>query len=290
MKKLALNLPPIWPSPSDGRRLMIALSSERIPRYRKFDRSSHGYYTMVAPRILIGEDGDKVSEHVGQVIQELLSKKSGQIVIGLSGGSLPKFFVKGVQNLKDLSWSRVKFIFCDERLVPFDHADSTFKIYEETLIGKIEGVSKDNFVLIDPALPVDECAKDYQKKLLALESEDAAAAGGFLPKYDILLLGMGPDGHTCSLFPGHALLDEKSLIVAPISDSPKPPAERVTLTLPVLNNAKACVFVSTGDGKKELIHKIVDKGQDFPAGRVKPTQGELIWILDAPAASMLAKK
>lgn len=247
---------------------------------------------MSVPRILIGEDGDKVSQHVGQVIEELIKKSGdGQIIIGLSGGSLPKFFIKGIQNIKNLNWARVKFIFCDERLVPFDDGDSTFKIYKDTFIGKIDGVSEDNFVVIDPALSVADCAIDYQKKLLALESDQASAsAPGFLPRYDILLLGMGPDGHTCSLFPGHPLLEEKSLIVAPISDSPKPPPERVTLTVPVLNNAKACVFVSTGEGKKELIEKILEKGEDFPAGRVKPTNGELIWILDAPAASLLTKK
>ena len=99
---------------------------------------------------------------------------------------------------------------------------------------------------------------------------------------------MGPDGHTCSLFPGHALLDEKEKIVAPIKDSPKPPPERVTLTLPVLNAAKAVAFVSTGDGKKDMIKNILkDKNEAFPAARVCPSKGDLFWILDKPAAANL---
>ena len=103
-----------------------------------------------------------------------------------------------------------------------------------------------------------------------------------------MLLGMGPDGHTCSLFPGHDLLNEKEKLVAAIKDSPKPPPERITLTLPVLNNAKSVAFVSTGEGKKEMIKNILkDQNETFPATRVNPKDGELFWIIDKPAASML---
>ena len=92
----------------------------------------------------------------------------------------------------------------------------------------------------------------------------------------------------CSLFPGHDLLNEKEKIVAPIKDSPKPPLERVTLTLPVLNSAKAVAFVSTGDGKKEMIKNVLkDNNQAFPASRVCPLKGDLFWIVDKPAAAHL---
>lgn len=74
-----------------------------------------------------------------------------------------------------------------------------------------------------------------------------------MPEFDLLLLGMGPDGHTCSLFPDHSLLKEESLLIAPISDSPKPPPERVTMTLPLINNAKAIIFPISGKAKAELI-------------------------------------
>lgn len=96
---------------------------------------------------------------------------------------------------------------------------------------------------------------------------------------------MGPDGHTCSLFPGHKLLDETKLIVAPISDSPKPPPCRVTLTYPVLNNAKSVGIVATGEGKKSILKEILEDGVDYPIGRVKAK--EVVWFMDQAAASLL---
>ena len=235
-------------------------------------------------KILIGADAAEVSGHLKTILASTLDK-GDKVKIGLSGGSLPKFFSAAALELKNANWANVTFIFCDERLVPFDNADSTFKLYKDALIGKLPGVKEDNFVVIDPSLDADAAAKDYAKKLLALEKDKSIQ----LPRYDLLLLGMGPDGHTCSLFPGHPLLDEKDLIVAPITDSPKPPPSRVTLTYPVLNNAKAAVFVSTGDGKKEILEEILEQGKDYPAGRVKPTDGDLVWILDQAAAAKLQK-
>lgn len=107
------------------------------------------------------------------------------------------------------------------------------------------------------------------------------------PQFDLLLLGMGPDGHTCSLFPGHDLLDEKNVLIAPISDSPKPPPSRVTMTYPVINHAKCCIFAMAGAGKAEMVKRVLVDKEDLPAGRVAPVSGELFWIVDAAAGSHL---
>lgn len=93
----------------------------------------------------------------------------------------------------------------------------------------------------------EEAARDYIQKMAVHFPPDE------LPRFHLLLLGMGPDGHTCSLFPGHRLLDETSVWVAPITDSPKPPPSRITLTFPVLNNAECCAFAMTGQSKAEMV-------------------------------------
>ena len=134
-----------------------------------------------------------------------------------------------------------------------------------------------------------------------------------VPRFDVLLLGLGPDGHTCSLFPGHKLLNETSLWVCPINDSPKPPLCRITLTLPVINNARKCIFAAVGSSKAEVVkvlfywrfgerfrspsvfspplfnisQRILQDRESLPAARVQPQNGELFWILDEDAAEFL---
>uniref|UniRef100_A0A8D0GN95 6-phosphogluconolactonase n=2 Tax=Sphenodon punctatus TaxID=8508 RepID=A0A8D0GN95_SPHPU len=144
-------------------------------------------------------------------------------------------------------------------------------------------IPEDQIVVINPSLPVEEAAADYAVKLKeAFQGED-------MPVFDLLILGVGPDGHTCSLFPDHALLQEREKIVAPLSDSPKPPPERITLTLPVLNAARTVVFVATGESKASVIKRILEGHEQnpLPAARVQPHTGKLYWFLDEPAAKEL---
>ena len=241
---------------------------------------------MAEPKIITSADGDEVAKDLCTVMETAFTETSSKsFIVGLSGGSLPKFFLAAAKQTSKIKWENVKFIFCDERLVPFDDKESTFGLFKEKVIGEVEGICEENFVIVNTALPPEAAAADYAKKLEALGCEKSSS--GF-PIIDLLLLGMGPDGHTCSLFPGHSLLDEGSKIVAHITDSPKPPPERVTLTYPVLNSAKNAVFVSTGDGKKDVIERILKHSdRTYPAARVAPKDGNLIWILDVPAASKL---
>ncbi|KAJ8299988.1 hypothetical protein KUTeg_021507 [Tegillarca granosa] len=180
-------------------------------------------------------------------------------------------------------WSKWRVFFCDERHVPYDDKDCTYTLYKNKLIDEHGVLSLDNIYPINPNVTVEQAAVEYTEKIRTV------FPGSGLPRFDVLLLGMGPDGHTCSLFPGHPLLQEKDKIIAPISDSPKPPPSRVTMTLPVVNNSKCAIFASCGSGKADVVERILEGNESdpLPAARVRPTDGELIWILDKAAASKL---
>ncbi|XP_076031526.1 6-phosphogluconolactonase [Oratosquilla oratoria] len=231
----------------------------------------------------------KVVKNEGEVASELCTlveklandaiAARGTFTIGLSGGSLVKFLCNGLPKIKT-SWDKWLLFFCDERLVPFDSPDSTVNLYLEGLVGTTP-LLRDQFVAIDPKLSVEAAARDYSDKMRQ-HFVDCK-----WPNVDLLLLGMGPDGHTASLFPGHKLLAEDGLWIAPISDSPKPPPCRITMTLPVINAARCCVFAMAGQGKAEMVKRVLGNEEQLPAAMVKPYRGELIWILDEAAASKL---
>ncbi|KAM4747211.1 6-phosphogluconolactonase isoform 1-T2 [Rhinophrynus dorsalis] len=202
--------------------------------------------------------------------------------LGLSGGSLIQLLSRELPKTAGLNTDGWKVAFCDERLVPFTDPESTYGEYKRHFV-PIGILSDSQFVTIDPSLPVEEAAADYTNKLKEL------FPGNDFPAFDLLILGIGPDGHTASLFPGHPLLEVTDKIVAPISDSPKPPPQRVTLTLPVINAAKTVVFVVTGEGKAAVLKRILqgEESDPLPAARVSPVHGKLLWFLDEPAAREL---
>ncbi|KAI4491280.1 hypothetical protein M0802_010213 [Mischocyttarus mexicanus] len=199
--------------------------------------------------------------------------------IGLSGGSYVNILVETLPKVST-DWSKWRFFFCDERVVPFESAESTYGSYKTSLIGVVP-ITEDQFIKIDPELSAEEAARDYIKKMSVYFPPDS------LPKFDVLLLGLGPDGHTCSLFPNHKLLDETILWVCPVNDSPKPPLSRITFTFPVINNARTCIFTVLGDSKAKVVKKILEDNENLPAARVEPTNGFLHWILDEEAAKLL---
>ncbi|KAL3661700.1 hypothetical protein V7S43_013458 [Phytophthora oleae] len=231
---------------------------------------------------------DEVGASVGQTIFDL-SKQAiathGRFTVALSGGSLPKILNKGLQAIKgDVDFSKWFVYFADERCVPLDHDDSNYKACKAALFDFIP-VPASQIYTIDASLTPEAMAVDYTKKLAEVWGSDV------LPRFDLILLGMGPDGHTCSLFPGHPLLEEKTLFVASIEDSPKPPPQRITLTYPVVNNAANVAFVATGAGKAELIPHMVGiekRTPPLPAANVKPTDGVVYWFIDEDAAAKLS--
>mmetsp|Transcript_3663 Transcript_3663/g.6569 ORF Transcript_3663/g.6569 Transcript_3663/m.6569 type:complete len:327 (-) Transcript_3663:157-1137(-) len=255
--------------------------------------------TMAALKIDISKDIPELATKIADYIATWSAKsiqERGAFNIALSGGSLPKTIATELVNpnnkYKDsIQWAKWNVFFADERIVPWDHDDSNYKLAKDTFLKYVPVDENRVFKINEQCLkdPVG-CAKDYESQLVGSKVTGSGFMqdGGKKMVFDMILLGMGPDGHCASLFPGHKLLNETSRFVADITDSPKPPPCRVTLTYPVINDARSVAFVVTGDNKKEMIKRILkDKDASIPSQRVQPTKGELIWYIDTPAAVLL---
>lgn len=213
--------------------------------------------------------------------------------VAVSGGSLPKVLAQALLNGTDgkVQFGKWEIFYADERAVPLDHEDSNHRLVKQELLDKIPselGTPKvypiDTKYLDD----VQELADQYEQTLVSVF---AARDSVRLPLFDLLLLGCGPDGHTCSLFPGSDLLRETEAWVLPISDSPKPPPKRITLSLPVAQHGLRVAFVATGAGKKDVLRQIfdTDEGQQLPCGLVNLKGGDRVsWFVDYPAIEGVA--
>jgi 6-phosphogluconolactonase len=229
-------------------------------------------------RLTVGEVPARVANRVSDLASAALAAR-GEFTVALSGGSLPKQLAEGLDadKIALAQPERWTVFLADERKVPLDHPDSNYRVIREIM----PFLNPERIIPIDPSLAVTNCAADYASKVV----EGLYKSGGI---FDLVLLGLGPDGHTASLFPGHALLGEDVLDVAAITDSPKPPSERVTLTLPVINASRAVVFVCTGAGKADAIKDIFNNPQScLPGAKVMPASGELDWYVDSAAAGMI---
>lgn len=238
----------------------------------------------------VGGDKSEVSCAVAQYILEKYNQavaKTGRFTVAFSGGSLPAIVADGIMNNKDfeaVDFSKWFIFFADERCVSLSHSDSNYLSVKEKLFDKCKGIKKENVFAIDENLLNDptSAASAYQEQLKKVFTKN--------PVFDLILLGMGEDGHTCSLFPGHPLSQYRGeKWVESITDSPKMPPNRITLTFPVLHSAKDIAFVATGGGKKEVLYSICNENnkQNYPAGNVFSSSGQVDWFVDKAAAAKL---
>jgi len=226
---------------------------------------------------------DSLAEYIIKAQKEAIDKRH-RFTIAISGGSLPKTLTALIAK-PGVQWNKWHVFYADERIVPLDHEDSNHKLAQDTLFSKVS-IPRENIHTIDYSLEDDleELADAYEKELIR---EFAQKDSARFPIFDLILLGIGPDGHTASLFPGHELLSESDRWVAYIEDSPKPPPRRVTLTYPVINHAARVAFVATGIGKVQILHEILDTPElGLPAARVRPVaHGQLVWFVDDVASA-----
>jgi len=178
--------------------------------------------------------------------------KQERFYVALSGGSVPAVLKKSLVDVRrSIDFERWTVFFADERFVPADHEDSNFRANEGWL--KEAGVPRDQIFAVNTSLPTPKEAAEAYESLIRQQ----------VPKgFDLVLLGMGPDGHTCSLFPKHALLAEEKRLIAEIEDSPKPPPKRVTFTLPLLKQAQVVAFLVQGAAKQNALNQALAGGAD----------------------------
>ena len=209
----------------------------------------------------------------------------GRFMLALSGGATPaQLFSLFAQDpwRAALPWSKTHLFWVDERCVPPDHPENNYCLVSHTFLA---GLS------LSPAQVHRIRGEDGpDRAAAAYELELERFFGGALPRFDMELLGMGKDGHTASLFPGAPTLRERKHWVLPVPLEP-PRLSRVTLTLPVLCNARDGIFLVAGRSKAAALHEIVEDGnpQGFPAGLVQLVNGELTWMVDRDAASLIGK-
>jgi len=219
----------------------------------------------------------------------------GRFAVALSGGSTPKaLYSLLATNYADFVWNRVFLFFGDERHVPPTDADSNYRMVNESLLTKIQ-IPAENVFRVQAENPdAAAAASEYEAQLrrfFELRSGDRPGdRPGEFPRFDLILLGLGPDGHTASLFPDSPALEEQSRLVV-ANWVAKFNAHRITFTFPVLNRAAEIIFLASGADKADMVRQVLEgkNTPPLPSQRVQPSDGKLLWMLDEAAAAKLAR-
>jgi 6-phosphogluconolactonase len=237
------------------------------------------------PQELFAAAAEEVVRLANQAVAE-----RGRFTIALSGGSTPKslFNLLATNARPTLPWDRMFFFWSDERHVPPTDPDSNYRMADEAMLSKVPVPPGNVFRVPSENPDAEAAAKEYESALRKFFQPEP----GQFPRFDLILLGMGPDGHTASLFPGTAGLQEKSrLVIANWVEKLK--THRLSFTFPVLNAARVVAFLVSGTDKASVLRAVLEEkvpGEQYPAKLVQPKDGKMIWFLDGAAASGLAQQ
>ncbi|KAB2833348.1 MAG: 6-phosphogluconolactonase [Candidatus Brocadia sp.] len=245
----------------------------------------------VEREILVVAKPDELSHRAAQefvCLADEAIRARGFFTVALSGGSTPRglYMQLACDDYREqVSWSHVHLFWGDERCVPPDHPESNYRMACEALINRVP-IPKENIYRI-PAEREDRAraAMEYEQTLKAFFHLDAGA----FPRFDLILLGMGDDGHTASLFPFTSALDETSRIVL-VNYIEKLGVYRFTLTVPAMNQAREVIFLISGASKAPVLREVLEddyQPQRFPSQFIQPVNGRLLFIVDREAAGKL---
>ncbi|KAJ4755397.1 6-phosphogluconolactonase [Rhynchospora pubera] len=234
-----------------------------------------------------------LAEYVAQ-LSEISVKERGCFTIALSGGPIVNVMRKLCESpyQKMLDWSKWYVLWADERAVAKTHAESNYKMTKEGLLSKVP-ILNSHVYSINDTLTVEEAATDYEFTIRQLVKARTISVSktNDCPKFDLILLSVGSTGSVASLHPNHPALELTDDWVTFITDSPEPPPERITFTMPVINSASNLVIIATGEDKAWAVQQSVSQmsenvglGMSVPAKMVAPAEGKVVWFVDKEAS------
>jgi len=241
------------------------------------------------PELHLSATIEKASQANARFVADLARQSAaaqGRFTIALSGGSTPRLLYQLLASpplADEMAWDCWQVFWSDERCVPPDHLDSNYRMAREELLDHV-AIPSTNVRRMRGEDDPHEAARAYEAIVLEVFQSP-------VPSFDLVLLGIGDDGHTASLFPGSQALQERARLVA---DNPAPQvgAHRITFTLSLINAAKAVAFLDTDESKAEVLRRVLEPKsgeEDLPASLVRPGQGALHWFLTDRAAKLLTK-
>jgi 6-phosphogluconolactonase len=234
-------------------------------------------------RIDVSPNPEALARRVAQWIVDLACAAPGRFAIALAGGSTPRrmYQLLAASPLREaMPWSRVHLFWGDERFVPWDDPDSNYRMAREAMFAHVP-IPPENVHGIEFKGGLADAARAYERMLQAYYGSDTLDPKR--PLLDVNLLGMGPDGHTASLFPGKPALEERQSWVTEVPvPGLNPQVPRITLTYPALNSCRSAAFLIAGADKAARLREVITGQHELPSARVDPV-GELIWFVDRAA-------
>ena len=233
-----------------------------------------------ATRIEVAKDLEDLAHRSARWIAGMASASRDRFAISLSGGSTPRRLYQLLAEApfrEAMPWDRVHWFWGDERFVPADHPDSNYRMVREALLAHAP-IPAANIHPVETGGDPAASARAYEQTLKSYYGADTLDPAR--PLFDVELLGLGPDGHTASLFPGAKVLEERRRWVAEIVGAK--PEVRISLTYPVLESSRHTAFLVAGADKREPLARVLAGDRELPAGRLVPV-GELVWFVDVEA-------
>jgi 6-phosphogluconolactonase len=245
---------------------------------------------MPTPQIIIAADADDLARRGAELFKAAARARvdqRGRFVAALSGGSTPRGMHRLLASppaMTEVPWECTHLFWVDERCVPASDPESNLGVAWRDMLGYLP-MPRENIHFVRGDFPPEEAADEYQLEM----THFFQLREGEFPIFDLVFLGVGTDGHTASLFPGPSTPRQENRLVIAVKGG-TPSVGRTTMTYPVLNRARRIVFLVAGQDKAETVKALLDGTHpELPAAKIRPLQGDVIWLLDQESASLLAR-